>query len=121
MGQHVSDVIDALDDEVRRAVGIVDVAGPVEHVEHLAGLRDRAQQGVVAAVAFALLVVADRRPLRVPPSALHGAVEVQRDGGQVELGEAVENQLSHQGPEPVHAAVGGRAQGPRDGGHVGQP
>jgi hypothetical protein len=85
-GESLSDRLDTGQDELTSPVGIVDVAGAVEEVEHLAGLGDGAEQGIVAAGPLAFLVVADRGALGPPAGGLDRAVEVQGDAGQAQSG-----------------------------------
>ena len=68
----------ALDEGVG-AVGVVDVSGAMVHVEHLVGLGDGAEQGVVAACAFHLLVEPDCGAFGVARGAEHRPVEVEGD------------------------------------------
>ena len=63
-------------DEGVGAVGVVDVSGSVVHVEHLVGLGDGAEQGVVAARTFLLLVEPHGGAFGMAPGAQHRPVEV---------------------------------------------
>ena len=66
----------ALDEGVG-AVGVVDVSGPMVHVEHLVGLGDGAEQGVVAACPFLVLVEPHGGAFGMAPGAQHRPVEAQ--------------------------------------------
>src|SRR3989304_8798861 len=71
----------------------VDVAGSVQEVEHLGGLGDGTEEGVVAAGALTFLLVTDGAALGVPAGGWHGAVEVQGDTGQSQAGQALAGEV----------------------------
>jgi len=62
-------------------VGVMDIARTVQEVEDLPCLRYGAEQGIVAASPFLLLVEADGRSLGMTLGGLYRAVEVQGDSG----------------------------------------
>ena len=75
------------------AMGVVDVARAVQEIEDLTGLGDGAEQGIVTAGPFLLLVEAHGRPFRVPHRGLNGAIEVQGDPRQGQLRQTLEEEF----------------------------
>ena len=109
----------ALDEGVG-AVGVVDVSGPMVHVEHLVGLGDGAKQRVVAARALLRLVEPHRGAFGMTPGAQHRPVEVEGDAREPFALEALEDHRPRLGADVTDAALVGTAERATDGGHVGQ-
>ena len=59
-------------------MGVMDVTGSVQHIEHLPGLSHRAEEGIVATLSLLLAVKPHRRALGETPRTDHRAIEVQR-------------------------------------------
>ena len=89
-------------------------------VEELAALRDRAEQRVVAARAFLLLVEPHGAAFGVASCALHRAVEVQGDARGAECAQTLYNELG--GQAAYFGDAGGIGAGERaaDSGHARQ-
>jgi len=113
-------LLNAVADKGLGAVGIVDVAGSVEHIEHLTGLGDGTEQGIVAALALFLAVETDGGPLGKAAGTDDGAIEVERDGAQFQRRQSVQHHLPEQALELRHAFVIGAREGTADGGHIGE-
>lgn len=54
LGQDALDFVDAGDDEGASAAAVMDVAVSMMHVEHLSGLRDIAERGIIVLLTFLL-------------------------------------------------------------------
>jgi hypothetical protein len=63
--------------ELRRPIGIMDIARPMKKIQKLSGLCDGAKQGVVAAGALLVLVEPHRRALGVALGGLNRTIEIQ--------------------------------------------
>ena len=123
-GQHGADLLDAGDEEVLRAPGVVDVAWAVEQIENLTGLRHGAKQRVVASLPFLLAVEAHRGPLGPPSGAEHRAIEVQSEPTRYQSHQSLQDQLAAQPAHPLDAGeahLGQAARHRRDVGQAGQP
>ena len=76
----------------------------MKQVEELAGLRDRAEQRVVAVVAagaLALPVVADGTTFGMAPRAQHRTIEVDRDPRELLLPQSIDYQVAVEGAHGV--------------------
>src|SRR5439155_24686379 len=91
-GKRLAHRADAGQDEGTGADGIVDVARAMEEVEYLAGLSDGAEQGIVGAIALALLVEPDGGAFSGAAGGLDRAVEVQRDSPEARQAQSIEDQ-----------------------------
>ena len=65
--------------EIGRAVRVVDVSRPMQHVEELACLRNRAEQRIIATRAPSTSIEADRGTFRMTLGRLHQTVEIKCD------------------------------------------
>ena len=107
-------------DEGVGAVGIMDVSGPMVHVEHLVGLGDGAEQRVVAARALLRLVESHGGAFGMARSAQHRPVEVEGDAREPFGHQALDDHRRRLGADVADAALVGTAERAADGGHVGQ-
>ena len=119
-GQSLSDFVDTGEDEFAGSMRIVNVAGPEEKVENLAGLCDGTEERVVASLALFLPIESHRRALSPAVGAEHRAVEVESDAAQSETGETLQDKTAEQVPELLDHAEGHMSQDPADRGNVGQ-
>lgn len=76
----------------------------MKQVEELAGLRDRAEQRVVAAGALALPVVADGTALGMASGAQHRAIEVDRDSRELLLAKTLDHEVTVQRTSAINVA-----------------
>jgi len=96
------------------------VPWPMEKVEHLQRLGDGAEQRIVAACAFLLLVKANCGAFRVTFRRLNRSIEVESDAGRSHATEAREDHLSQQTTKSAHGLGVRFPQHTADGGHVGE-
>jgi hypothetical protein len=118
--QDVANRLHAGQDELPGPVGVVDVSGAVQEIQHLSGLGQGAEQRIVTAGPFLLLVEPHGGPFGTSAGGLHRAVEVQGDAGKVELTEPLENQILQQRAEMADGGGVHLAEHSAEGGHVGQ-
>ncbi len=104
-----------------RPVRVVDVAGAVQEVEHLAGLGDGAEQrDSSCARPSSFLVVADGRALGVAHGGLDRAVEVEGEAGDAEGAQPIETELAAKSAQARDGACVDRSEHAADGRDVGQ-
>jgi len=118
--QNGPDFPDTGENERPGAVGVVHVTGPMPDVEHLSGLGDGAEEGVIAAASFLLAVEADGRAFGETSVGKHGAVEVQRDPGKLQSTKLIQNPLPDQSAQVGDTGVIQSRQRPADGGDIRQ-
>ena len=107
-------------DEGVGTVGVVDIAGPMMHIEHLVGLGDGAKQGVVAARTFLFLVEPHCRAFGMAPGAQHRPVEVERYARESFGHQALHDHSARLDSDFADALFIGPAERAADGGHVRQ-
>ena len=112
--------LNLLADERLSTVGIMDVAAAVQYIEHLSGLGDGAEQGVVAALALLLAVEAHGGAFSKAARADHRAVEIQRQARRPQGGEALQHQPTQQALQRSNALGIGTGQAATDRGHIRQ-
>ncbi len=95
-GQRLLNLLDAMADELFGAIGIMHITGAVEHCEYLASLGDSTEEGIIAALSLFLAVEADGGTFGKAARADDRAVEVQRDGAQVERHQSLQYHLPQQ-------------------------
>src|SRR6202163_1450642 len=118
--QGFAKVVDASEDEVLGTVGIVNVTRSVVDIEDLTGLRYRAEQRIVAALALLVAIEPDGGALGIAAGGDHRAVEIHRQATQTESGQPLSNELPAQLPQSRHSLEIGRGQQTTDGGHIRQ-
>ena len=107
-------------DEGVGTVGVVDIAGPMMHIEHLVSLGDGAKQGVVAARTFLFLVEPHCRAFGMAPGAQHRPVEVERYARESFGHQALHDHSARLDSDFADALFIGPAERAADGGHVRQ-
>ena len=73
----------AITHELDGTVGFMNVPGSVKEVEKLKRLCHRAEQGIIAAGAFALSVESDSRPSCMDFARKNGSIEVEQEAREV--------------------------------------
>ena len=91
-------------DKLLSAVGIVDIARAVPDIKNLTGLSQRAEQRVVAALAFLLPVEANRGALGKATRGNNRAVKIESDPWQPLLARPINYQLPVQLAQIVNSA-----------------
>ena len=119
-GQRRAHALQAVGDKGIGPIGVVDIAGPVVHIQDLICLGDRTEERIVAACPFLLLVEAHCRSLGMAARAQHGTVEVQRDSCQPFPRQTFDHQVSRYGPDFLDADLVRAAQRAADRGGIRQ-
>jgi hypothetical protein len=104
--------------ELRRPVGIMDIARSFKQIEELPSLRYGAEQTVAAADAFFILVKPHRRTLGVTLGGLNRAIKIQRHPRQLFAWQPLHHQATEELPDlfsPFGIHLGKRTTG---GGHI---
>jgi hypothetical protein len=96
----------------------VDVAGPVQEIKDLPGLRDGTEQWVVTALPLLLAIKADRRALGVSAGAQHRAIEVEGYPAKLESLEAVEDEVASKLLKPLDGLGADRTEGSAEGSDI---
>ena len=90
-------------------MGVVDVSGTVEQIEDLSCLSDGAKEWIVATPSFMFFIITDGGILRMTLGRNDGAVEVQRNAGNVAGTQPHGDQFTAKASDVLDAAlVGGR-------------
>ena len=118
--KHAAHSVDALEDKLPRTTGVVHVAGSVQDIEDLTGLRDGAKQGIVTALTFLFAIEADRRALSMSAGAEHGAIEVERHARGLKGLQAVEDEVTSELLKPLDGLDTDRAKGSAESGNMRQ-
>ena len=100
------------------SVGIMNVTRSMQKVQYLSRLRQRAEEGIVAAGSFLLLVESHCRAFRMALGRLDGTIEVQCDPRQAELGDPFQNKISQQPAEFGDRLLVCASQHPTDRGDI---
>ena len=101
-------------------MGIMDVAGTMQHIEHLAGLGDRAEERIIAALPLLLAVEPYGRALGRFPCADHRAIEVERHAREPKGHQPCHNPLPHESQQALCAFRVRPRQSPRQRGDIRQ-
>jgi len=107
--------VDHRAEERRRLLGIVDVAGPVLEPQDVPGLRHVGQERVVTGILAGVGIEAAKGPADRGPGADDGAIDVEREPGQLQTRECIEHDLLVESnerpergvPEPAQPIGGG--------------
>ncbi len=103
---------DALQNELKGSVGIVDIARAGKHVKDLARLGYRAEQWIIAPLTLLLFVKTDRRAFGHPARAQNRSVEIKRHPDQTEGLNSCKQHLPARLPELQDAFIVNAGQGP---------
>src|SRR5215210_2808884 len=119
-GQVLAHVLDAGEDELLGSVGVMDIARAMMDIEHLSGLSNCAEQGVVAALALLQALEAYSCAFAVAAGSNHRAIEVQGHAPQTEKGQPILDRLPIQLSDLRNAASVCRREQATHGGDIGQ-
>ncbi len=118
--QDTADLSNTGSQEVSGTVRVMDISGAMEDIENLARLSDGTEKGVVAALPFLFRIESDCSAFCPATRAYNRTVEVERHTRQVQLGQAIQDQLSDQPAEPLNTRTIESCQHPAHGSHIGQ-
>ena len=104
-GQNGADFVYTVPDVGLGAVGVMDVAGAMPGIEHLAGLGQGAEQWVVAALTLLLAVEAHCRAICETAGGECRATEIQSDAGQTQITNSLQSLLPVESAQLVHTPV----------------
>ena len=92
-GQSGAHRTDTVQDKVLGTLGVMDIPGAMQHIEHLTGLRHGAKEGVITALALLLAVKPHRRALGKARGAQYRAIEIERHPGECQCHQPCDNHL----------------------------
>ena len=101
-------------------MGVMDVAGTMQHIEHLAGLGDRAEERIITALPLFLAVEPDGRALGPFPCADHRAIEVERHAREPKGHKPGHDPLPHESLQVLYTLSVRPRQSPRERRDIGQ-
>lgn len=119
-GAGTADYTNALHDEFKSAVGVVDIAGTGKHIEDLPCLSYRTEQRIIAPLSLLLFVETDRCAFGLPSRAQNRPVKIKRHTNQPEGLKSCKKHLPARLPEFVDAFVIDTSQCPADSRYVGK-
>jgi len=111
----------ALEDELPRTAGVVNVAGSVEDIKDLPSLCDGTEQRVVTALPFLLTVEANCRSLRMSAGAQYRTIEVESNPPKLEGLEAIEDEVTSELLKPLDGLGADRAESSTECRNIGKP
>jgi hypothetical protein len=98
----------------------MDVAGTMQHIEHLAGLGDHTEERIIAALPLLLAVKPYGRALGTFPCADHRAIEVERHARESKGHKPGHDPLPHESLQALHTLCVRPRQSPRQSGDIRQ-
>ena len=101
-------------------MGVMDVAGTMQHIEHLTRLGDRAEERIIAALPLLLAVKPYCRALGRFACADHRAIEVERHAREPKGHKPAHDPLPHESLQALHTLCVCPRQSPRQRGDIGQ-
>lgn len=102
-------------------MAVMDIARPVPDIEYLAGLGDRTEQRVIAALILPFRIETNRAAFREAAGRQYRTIEVQHAPAQPEGSQSFANQFPIQRPQPIGAGCVQAGQGAAQGRRIQQP
>ena len=95
-------------------MGVMDIAGTMQHIEHLTGLGDRAEERIIAALPLLLAVKSYCRALGAFACADHRAIEVERHARKPKGHKPANDPLPHESLQALLTLSASALANPRD-------
>ena len=110
----------AVENELGRTIGIMDIAGSMINVEKLVGLRDSTKKRVVAAGTFLVFVESNSGAFGMTFCRLYRTIKIQGNSGKPFSDKGLYNQRAGHASNVIHALVIHFSKGAGYGGNIWQ-